>query len=101
MLFGLYEQDVAALALLGILANFAFSFLFGWYLSLNIGAEEMMLSRGNRRPGWVIGLALILPFANMALTLYRVAVLQLCFLNRGRSHKEFWVYLTHDGNERA
>ena len=101
MLYGLYEQDIAAITLLGILANFAFSFLFGWYLSVNIGPEEMMLSRGNRRQGWMIGLALVIPFAKMAVTLYRVAVLQFSFLNRGRSHKEFWVYMTHDGNERV
>lgn len=99
MLFGLYEQDLVAVSLLGVLANFAFSFLFGWYLSHNIGTEAMMLSRGSRRQGWLIGLSLIVPFAKMAVTLYRVAVLQFYFLNRGRTHKEFWVYLTHDGNE--
>jgi len=99
VLLGLYEQDVIAVALLGILANFAFSFLFGLYLSRNIGAEEMMLSRGNRRQGWLIGLALVIPFAKMIITLYRVAVLQFFFLNRGHSHKEFWVYMTHDGSE--
>jgi hypothetical protein len=96
MLFGFYEQDFAAAALLGILANFAFSFLFGWYLSQNIGTEEMMLSRGDRQQSWMIGLALVIPFAKMAITLYRVAVLQLYFLNQGRTHKDYWVYLTGD-----
>lgn len=99
MLFGLYEQDLVAIALLGILANFSFSFLFGWYLSQNIGTEEMILNRGSRRPGWFTGLALVLPFAKMAQTLYRVAILQLYFLNQGRTHKEFWVYLTRDESD--
>jgi hypothetical protein len=101
VLFGLYEQDVVALVLLGVLANFAYTFSFSWYLSHNIGVEEMMLSRGNRRLGWLTGFSLLVPFAKMLLTLYRVAVLQLLFLNQGRTHKEFWVYLTHDGSENA
>jgi hypothetical protein len=99
MLFGLHEQDLVALALLGILANFSFSFLFGWYLSHNIGVEEMMQSRGSRRPGWFTGLALVIPFAKMALTLYRVAILQLYFLNQGRTYREFWIYMTRDESD--
>lgn len=96
MLFGLYEQDLAAVALLGILANFLFSFLFGWYLTQNIGIEEMLRSKGERKQNLLIGLSLIVPYAKMAVTLYRVAVLQLRFLNRGRTHKEYWIYMTHD-----
>jgi len=96
MLFGLYEQDVAALALLGILANFLFSFLFGWYLSRNIGLEEMAMSRGRRRQSWLIGLSLAVPYAKMLITLYRAAVLQFYFLDRGLSHKEYWIYLTQE-----
>lgn len=99
MLFGLYEQDIIAIVLLGILANFLFSFLFGWYLSQNIGVEEMMLSRGSRRQSALIGLSLVIPFAKMAITLYRVVILQLYFLNQGRTHKEFWIYMTHDESE--
>lgn len=96
MLFGLYEQDIAAIALLGILANFSFSLLFGWYLSYNIGLEEMRLSKGARRQNPLIALSLVLPFAKMLLTLYRVAILQLYFLNQGHTHKEYWVYITRD-----
>lgn len=96
MIFGMYEQDVVALSLLGILANFAFSFLFGWYLTRNIGMEEMLLSRGSKKQGWLVGLSLVFPFAKMALTLYRVVILQLYFLNQGRTHKEYWIYMTHD-----
>jgi len=99
VLLGFYEQDLVAVALLGILSNFAFSFLFGWYLARNIGMEEMALSRGKRRQSLAMGAALIIPFAKMAVTLYRVAVLQLYFLNRGYTHKAFWIYLTQDESE--
>jgi hypothetical protein len=30
----------------------------------------------------------------MLITLYRVAILQFYFLDQGKTHKEFWVYLT-------
>ena len=96
MFYGLYEQDLAAVILLGILANFLFSFLFGWYLSQNIGTEEMLASRGMKRQSLLMGLALIVPFAKMIVTLYRVAILQFYFLDRGLTHKDYWVYLTHD-----
>lgn len=99
MLFGLYEQDLAAVVLLGILSNFVFSYLFGWYLARNIGMEEMVRSRGAHRQSLMMGAALIVPFAKMAVTLYRVAVLQFYFLNRGHTHKEFWVYLTRSEGE--
>jgi len=94
MIAGMYEQDFVALILFGIILNFLFSFLFGWYLSLNIGVEEMMLSKGDKKqPPWM-AFTLIIPFLKMAITLYRVTILQLYFLNRGRTHKEFWIYLT-------
>jgi hypothetical protein len=99
MLFGLYEQDLVAIALLGLLANFSFSFLFGWHFSHNIGVEEMIQSRGSHRPGWLAGLTLVIPFAKMAQTLYRVAILQLYFLNQGRTHKEFWMHITQDESD--
>jgi len=51
------------------------------------------------QPWWML-LTLIIPYMKMAVTLYRVAILQLYFLNQGRSHKEYWVYLTHEENER-
>lgn len=99
MIAGFYEQDIVAISLFGIILNFLFSFLFGWYLSHNIGVEEMILVKGNKKqPSWM-ALMLILPFAKMAITLYRVTILQLYFLNQGRSHKDYWVYLTHDYSE--
>jgi hypothetical protein len=46
-------------------------------------------------------LSLFIPFAKMAVILYRVAILQIFFLNRGLTHKEFWVYLTQDDTIRG
>ena len=96
MLFGLYEQDIVAIILLGLIANFLFSFLFGLYLTQNIGMEEMLALRGKRRQSPIAAASLFIPYAKMLLTLYRVAILQLYFLNRGHTPKEFWVYMTRD-----
>jgi len=96
MIAGMYEEEFAAYLLFGLLLNFLFSMLFGLYLSKNIGLKEMATSRGTKRQPWWLLLAMLVPYAKMALTLYRVAVLQIFFLNRGYSHKEYWIYLTHD-----
>jgi len=98
MIAGMYEQDFMAIILFGIILNFLFSFLFGWYLSLNIGVQEMMLSKGDKQqPSWMV-LTLLVPFVKMGITLYRVTILQLYFLNQGRSHKDFWIYLTEESD---
>ncbi len=98
MIAGMYEQDFIAIVLFGIILNFLFSFLFGWYLSLNIGVQEMMLSKGDKQqPSWMV-FTLLIPFVKMGITLYRVTILQLYFLNQGRSHKDFWIYLTEESN---
>ncbi len=96
MISGIYEQDLIAYILFGIILNFLFSMLFGLYMSKNIGLEEMMLSKGEKEQPWWMVLALVIPFMKMMITLYRVAILQLYFLNEGHSHKEYWVYLTSD-----
>ena len=99
MIVGMNEQDLAAILLFGIILNFLFSFMFGWYLSMNIGMQEMMLSKGDKKqPSWMV-FTLIIPFAKMGITLYRVTILQLYFLNQGHSHKDFWIYLTQDNNK--
>lgn len=91
-------EEIQALILFGIILNFLFSLLFGWYLSINIGVEEMMLSKGDKQqPSWMV-LTLIIPFVKMGITLYRVTILQLYFLNQGRSHKDFWIYLTKENS---
>ena len=88
------SQEVFAYAIFGLILNFVFSIAFGLYLSKNIGIEEMMLSKGSREQPWWLSLSLAIPYAKMLITLYRVAVLQFYFLNQGRTHKEFWIYLT-------
>jgi len=94
MLGDFYEQELIAIFIYGFIINFIFSLLFGFYLAKNIGTEEMIMSKGEKeQPAWM-GVLLFIPFAKMALTLYRVAILQLYFLNRGKSHKDYWVYLT-------
>lgn len=83
-----------AYAIYGLILNFLFSIAFGLYLSRNIGVEEMLLSKGDREEPWWNPLLLAVPYAKMGLTLYRVAILQFYFLDQGKSHKDFWVYLT-------
>jgi len=95
MIAGMHEQDFIAYMIFGLILNFLFSILFGIYLSKNIGMQEMMMSKGNKQQSLLVGLSLFIPFAKMLITLYRVTILQLYFLNRGLSHKEFWVYMTH------
>lgn len=96
MISGIYEQEVFAYLLFGIILNFLFSMLFGLYLSKNIGLEEMMISKGEKEQPWWMLLALLIPFVKMLITLYRVAILQHYFLDQGHSHKEYWVYLTSE-----
>jgi len=81
-------------AIFGVILNFIFSMAFGVYLSNNIGMEEMVLSKGEKEQQWWLSLSLAIPFAKMVITLYRVAILQFYFLDQGKSHKEFWIYLT-------
>ncbi len=95
MIAGMNEQDFMAYIIFGILLNFTFSLMFGIYLSKNIGIQEMVSSKGNKKQSLVVSLSLFIPFAKMLITLYRVAILQIYFLNKGFSHKEFWVYMTH------
>jgi len=96
MVAGMYEQEVVAYVIFGIFLNFLFSMLFGLYLSKNIGLEEMAKSMGNKEQSLFVKISLFVPYLKMAVTLYRVWVLQIFFLNRGYSHKEFWVYMTND-----
>jgi hypothetical protein len=96
MIAGIFEQELMAYILFGIILNFVFSLLFGLYLSNNIGIQEMMQTKGEKEQSTFTRLAILIPFAKMLLTLYRVAILQFYFLNQGRSHKEFWVYLTSE-----
>ncbi len=96
MIAGINEQDFIAYITFGIILNFVFSILFGIYLSKNIGMQEMISSKGEKEQSLLVGLSLFVPFAKMAITLYRVAILQIYFLNKGFTHKQFWVYMTHE-----
>lgn len=88
------SQEIFAYAIFGLILNFLFSIAFGLYLSKNIGVEEMILSKGDKEQPWWLSLSLAIPYAKMLVTLYRVAILQFYFLDQGKTHKEFWVYLT-------
>ncbi|MCK4875854.1 MAG: hypothetical protein KAS26_08415 [Sulfurimonas sp.] len=94
MIAGMNEQDFIAYMIFGLILNFIFSIFFGIYLSKNIGMQEMIESKGNKEQSLLVSASLFIPFAKMAVTLYRVTVLQLYFLDKGHSHKEFWVYMT-------
>ena len=98
MIAGMNEQDFVAYLIFGITLNFLFSIMFGVYLSKNIGVEEMMKLKGDKQQSLLVSFSLLIPFAKMAITLYRVAVLQFYFLNKGFTHKEFWIYMTHNQN---
>lgn len=94
MIAGINEQDFLAYIIFGIILNFIFSIFFGVYLSKNIGMHEMIESKGDREQSLLVSISLFIPFAKMTITLYRVAILQLYFLDKGYSHKEFWIYMT-------
>jgi hypothetical protein len=98
MIAGMYEQDLMAYAIFGMVLNFLFSILFGIYLSKNIGIQEMISSKGDKEQSLLVSLSLFIPFAKMLITLYRVLILQIFFLNKGYTHKEFWIYMTHKQN---
>jgi len=95
MIAGMNEQDFMAYVIFGVILNFTFSIMFGIYLSKNIGIQEMVSSKGDKEQSIFVSLSLFVPFAKMLITLYRVAILQIYFLNKGFTHKEFWVYMTH------
>ena len=96
MIAGMNEQDFIAYMTFGLILNFLFSILFGIYLTKNIGMDEMISSKGNKQQSLLVSMSLFIPFAKMLITLYRVSILQLYFLNKGHTHKEFWVYMTHN-----
>jgi len=95
MIAGMYEQDFMAYVIFGLILNFVMSMMFGLYLSKNIGMQEMMESKGDKQQSLFVSLSLFIPYAKMLITLYRVAILQFFFLNKGYTHKEFWIYMTH------
>ena len=95
MIAGMHEQDFMAYMIFGLILNFAISIMFGMYLSKNIGMQEMISSKGEKQQSLLVSLSLFIPYAKMIITLYRVSILQIYFLNKGYTHKEFWVYMTN------
>ena len=95
MIAGINEQDLMAYIIFGLILNFVFSISFGLYLTKNIGIKEMITSKGNKGQSFLVSISILIPYAKMLITLYRVAILQLYFLDKGYSHKEFWVYMTN------
>ena len=96
MIAGMYEQDFFAYMIFGLILNFVISMMFGFYLSKNIGMQEMIESKGDKQQSLLVSLSLFIPYAKMFITLYRVAILQFFFLNKGYTHKEFWIYMTSE-----
>lgn len=94
----MYEQEFIAYVIFGLILNFVFSIMFGVYLTKNIGMQDMITSKGDKEQSFLVSISLLVPFAKMLITLYRVAILQIYFLNRGYSHKEFWIYMTNRQN---
>lgn len=94
----MFEQDFVAYIIFGLILNFVFSILFGIHLTNNIGMQEMIDSKGDKEQSIFVKLSLFVPFAKMLITLYRVAVLQIYFLNQGYTYKDFWVYMTNEVN---
>jgi hypothetical protein len=94
MIAGMLEQNFIAYLIFGLVLNFVFSLLFGIYLSKNIGMQEMISSKGDKQQSFYVQLSILIPFAKMLITLYRVMILQLFFLNKGFTHKDFWIYIT-------
>ncbi|MEN4044885.1 MULTISPECIES: hypothetical protein [Sulfurimonas] len=101
MIAGMYEQNFMAYIIFGLILNFVFSIMFGIYLSNNIGMKEMIESKGDKEQPLLIRLSLFIPYAKMLVTLYRVTILQLFFLNKGYTHKEFWIYMTNEQKENS
>ena len=96
MIIGMFEQDFVAYIIFGLILNFLFSILFGLHLSNNIGMQEMITSKGDKEQPIFVKISLFIPYAKMLITLYRVTILQLFFLNKGHTYKEFWEYMTHE-----
>jgi len=90
----LLEQDIFSIALFGLIVNFVFSIMFGILINRNVGIVEVMKIVRDKKQPWYYSVALIIPFAKAILTLYRVYILQIHFLNKGKSYRDFLIYIT-------
>ncbi len=89
----LSEQDIFSLALFGLITNFFFSIMFGILINKNVGIMEVMKIARHKKQPWYYTVTLIIPFLKAVVVLYRVYILQVYFLNRGKSYKDFLLYI--------
>jgi hypothetical protein len=89
----LYEQDIFTIILYGLIVNFLFSILFGVLINKNVGILEVMKIVRSKKQPWYVPILVIVPFAKAVVTLYRVYILQVYFLNRGKSYRDYLLYL--------
>ncbi len=91
-----FEADMFTIFLFGIMANVLFSMSFAFLINSNIPFMELVeiarRERNTKRSAFNIFMIFV-PFAKVILILYRVYILQVYFLNRGKSYKDFAVYL--------
>jgi ABC-type uncharacterized transport system permease subunit len=90
------EQDIFAVILFGLMTNFIFSMLFAMLLHKNINPQEMiaiMDTKELKKTAWYKRVVIIIPFAKTVMVLYRVYILQVYFLNQGKSYKDYMKYL--------
>lgn len=92
----LLEQDIFTLALFGLITNFFFSVMFGLLINRNVGIVEVMRIVKDKKQPWYHTFALVIPFAKAVMVLYRVYILQVYFLNRGKSYRDFLIYILQD-----
>ena len=87
------EQDIFSIVLFGLMTNFFFSIMFGILINRNVGIIEVLkIVKGKQKP-WYQTLLIVIPFGKAILTLYRVYVLQVYFLNQGKTYKDYLVYM--------
>jgi len=90
------EQDIFTVILFGLMTNFIFSMLFAMLLHKNINPREMitiMDTKEIKKTTWYKKVVIIIPFAKTVMVLYRVYILQVYFLNQGKSYKDYMKYL--------
>jgi uncharacterized membrane protein len=87
------EQDIFTIALFGLITNLFFSIMFGVLINQNVGIIEVMKIVKGRKQPWYLAFSFLVPFAKAIITLYRVYILQVYFLNRGKSYQEFLAYI--------
>jgi hypothetical protein len=94
MLFGFNQADVFAIIVFGLFTNFAFTLYFSFLIEKNVSFHTIiaMLKERKQKP-WYIVVLIIIPFGKALLTLWRVYVLQIYFLNRGKTYTDFFKYI--------